>query len=87
MLTRLISEEVNLSFSISRKEQDGVRKVKEYCPPEEWMHDYATLSPWDYVDIFRAPDMAGHRLGYFQERHRPARKKPGGRNKRSLICP
>lgn len=57
MLTRLISEEVNPTFAIQKKEKQVVEEIREYCPDVKWVHDYAILGPWDYVDIFRAPDI------------------------------
>jgi len=57
MLTRLISEEVNPSFSVRKKEMEVAERVREYCPDVEWVGDYAILGPWDYVDIFLAPYM------------------------------
>lgn len=57
LLTRLISEEVSPSFTIRLKEERVVSKIRESCPEVTWIHDYTVLGPWDYVDIFRAPDM------------------------------
>lgn len=57
MLTRLISEEIAPTFSICKKETDVGNKIREYCPTIEWVSDYAILGPWDYLDVFRAPDL------------------------------
>jgi len=57
MLTRLISEEVNPTFNIRNKEMNVAEKIREYCPQAQWLANYAILGPWDYVDIFQAPDM------------------------------
>lgn len=57
MLTRLVSEEINPSFAIQKKEKDVVEKIHQHCPEVEWIHNYATFGPWDYVDIFNAPNM------------------------------
>jgi uncharacterized protein with GYD domain len=56
LLTRLISEEINQDFSIEAKEKEVKRRVREHCPEVEWISNYATMGPWDYVDVFRAPD-------------------------------
>ncbi len=57
MLTRLISEEVTPSFTIQSKEMKIKEKVRQYCPQVVWVTDYAILGPWDYLDVFQAPDM------------------------------
>lgn len=58
MLTRLISEEVHPTFNIRKKEMDVAEKIGRYCPEVKWISDYAIAGPWDYVDIFEAPDLA-----------------------------
>jgi uncharacterized protein with GYD domain len=57
MLTRLVSEEVNPSFKIQQRERDVVEKVRKYLPKVTWVSDFAVLGPWDYLDIFTAPDL------------------------------
>ncbi len=57
MLTRLVSEEVNPTFSIRKKAMDVEENIRKYCPEAEWVANYAILGPWDYMDIFQAPDM------------------------------
>lgn len=57
MLTRLISEEVNPSFAVSKKEEEISEKVKKYCPDVEWVKNYAILGSWDFLDIFHAPNI------------------------------
>lgn len=57
LLTRLVSEEVQPSFTIGRKEKLVVEKIREACPDVKWLADYAVMGPYDYLDIFDAPDM------------------------------
>lgn len=57
MLTRLVSEEVNPSFRIQKRETDVVEKIREYVPGVEWISNFAVLGPWDYLDVFTAPDI------------------------------
>jgi uncharacterized protein with GYD domain len=57
LLTRLVSEEIHPSFFVGDKAKSVKDKVKEFCPAVAWIANYAILGPWDYVDIFEAPDM------------------------------
>lgn len=56
LLTRLVSEEVKPSFTIGKKEKLVVEKVRKACPQVKWLADYAVMGPYDYLDIFEAPD-------------------------------
>lgn len=57
LLTRLVSEEVKPSFSIGKKEKLVVEKIRNACPEVKWVADYAILGPYDYLDVFEAPDI------------------------------
>lgn len=57
MLTRLTSEEVRPSHTIRRKEEIVAKNVRKACPDVKWVADYAVLGPYDYLDIFDAPDI------------------------------
>lgn len=56
LLTRLVSEEVKPSFTVGKKEKLVVEKIRKACPKVKWVADYAVLGPYDYLDIFEAPD-------------------------------
>lgn len=56
LLTRLVSEEVNPSFAIQQKEKSVVENIKKFLPDVKWKHSFSILGPWDYMDIFEAPD-------------------------------
>ncbi|HEY8189048.1 MAG TPA: GYD domain-containing protein [Micavibrio sp.] len=57
LLTRLISEEVHPSFRIEEMEKATVARIEKYLPEVSWISNFALIGPWDYLDIFSAPDM------------------------------
>ena len=58
MVTRLMREEVQPSFSMISSEKKLVEKVAEELPQVSWVASYAIMGPWDYLDVFQAPDNA-----------------------------
>jgi uncharacterized protein with GYD domain len=57
LLTRLISEEVHPSMRIEETEKRVAAKIDKYLPEVSWISNYALIGPWDYLDVFTAPDM------------------------------
>jgi uncharacterized protein with GYD domain len=57
MLTRLAPTAVHSPDDLKTLETKAVAAVKEHCPAVEWKADYAVLGPYDYLDVFEAPDL------------------------------
>ena len=57
MLTRLSTEAANSPQSLEELEHQVMEKVRGDCPEVKWLHSYAILGPYDYLDIFEAPDI------------------------------
>jgi uncharacterized protein with GYD domain len=57
MLTRLAPTAVRSPDDLKALESKAVAAVKEHCPAVEWKADYAVLGPYDYLDVFEAPDL------------------------------
>jgi uncharacterized protein with GYD domain len=57
MLTRLTPEAVRSPRALEDLERKVSAHVKASCPGVEWVGSYAVLGPYDYIDIFRAPDL------------------------------
>ena len=58
MLTRLTPEAVKSPADAKRLEKAVERRIREKCPDVVWKANFAILGPWDYLDIFEAPDDA-----------------------------
>lgn len=58
MLTRLSPEAVRSPHAVEILEGRVKRAVEHECPDVEWVASYAILGPYDYLDVFRAPDVA-----------------------------
>ncbi len=57
MLTRLTPEAVRSPRALEELERKVAEHVRAACPHVEWVGSYATLGPYDYVDVFRAPNL------------------------------
>lgn len=57
MLTRLTPAALKSPASLEEAEKASMQKIREQCPKVEWLHNYAIMGPYDYLDIFTAPDV------------------------------
>jgi uncharacterized protein with GYD domain len=58
MLTRLSPDAVRSPGALPVLERDIMKRIEDECPDVEWVASYAILGPCDYLDVFRAPDVA-----------------------------
>lgn len=56
LLTRLLPEVLRSPASMEDLEKRAVEHIEQECPEVKWLHSYVLLGPYDYLDIFRAPD-------------------------------
>ena len=56
VLTRLTPEAVKTPGELKRLERLVTERVRNECPQVKWVANYAILGPYDYLDIFDAPD-------------------------------
>lgn len=57
MLTRISPEALDSPKSLEHLERSAMSHVRAECPQVKWVHNYALLGPYDYLDIFNAPDI------------------------------
>lgn len=57
MLTRLMPNAVRSPRALEDLERKVAEHVRTACPQVECVGSYAVFGPYDYMDIFRAPDL------------------------------
>jgi uncharacterized protein with GYD domain len=57
MLTRLSAAAIQSPRRLEELEKKIMDRIRSECPEVEWVHNYAVLGPYDYLDVFRAPDL------------------------------
>lgn len=55
MLTRLSPAAADPG-SLGKLERKVVDRIRKACPGVKWIASYSVLGPYDYVDLFEAPD-------------------------------
>ena len=58
MLTRLSHQALKSPSSLENLEREVMERIHAECPQADWQASYAVLGPCDYLDIFKAPDIA-----------------------------
>lgn len=56
LLTKVSPESMTTPAKLTELEDRVERAVAEHCPQVKWLSSYAVLGPYDYVDVFEAPD-------------------------------
>ncbi len=56
MLTRISDNAAETPQRLEQLEQTAMKHIRAECADIEWLHSYACLGPYDYVDIFKAAD-------------------------------
>lgn len=63
LMTKLASQAMHDARGRRAMGREWLAKVKECCPDVEWKAHYAILGPYDFMDIYDAPDVeTAHRV-------------------------
>lgn len=55
-LTKLSSASLRAPQELEELEKKVMDRIKTECPEVAWQDNFAVLGPYDYLDIFEAPD-------------------------------
>jgi uncharacterized protein with GYD domain len=56
LMTKLSPEWMNDALDRKVVGREWMKKVTAACPDVKWLGHYAILGPYDYMDIYEAPD-------------------------------
>jgi len=56
MLTQVASDMLGSPRSLETAEHNVMAAIRADCPTVKWMQSYAVMGPYDYMDVFQAPD-------------------------------
>lgn len=63
LMTRLSTENMRDAEGRRTTGKEWIEKVKKTCPEVKWQAHYALLGPYDFMDIYEAPDVeTAHRV-------------------------
>ena len=57
LLTRVSAQSLHQPKSFETLERHVADQVARACPEVRWVEDYAVLGPYDYLDVFDAPNL------------------------------
>ncbi len=57
MLTRLSHVALKSPGKLEELERQVMDQIRAKCPEVEWLSSFAVLGPYDYIDLFQAPDV------------------------------
>jgi uncharacterized protein with GYD domain len=63
LMTRLAPDSLQNASGRRAMGKEWLKKVRTSCPDVKWIAHYALLGPYDFMDIYEAPDVeTAHRV-------------------------
>jgi uncharacterized protein with GYD domain len=63
LMTRLAPESLQSASGRRAMGKEWLKKVRASCPDVKWIAHYALLGPYDFMDLYEAPDIeTAHRV-------------------------
>jgi uncharacterized protein with GYD domain len=63
LMTRLAPESLHDAPGRRAMGKEWLKKVRTICPDVKWLAHYALLGPYDFMDLYEAPDVeTAHRI-------------------------
>jgi uncharacterized protein with GYD domain len=63
LMTRLAPESLQNASGRRAMGKEWLKKVRASCPEVKWLAHYALLGPYDFMDLYEAPDVeTAHRV-------------------------
>jgi uncharacterized protein with GYD domain len=56
LLTKISPESMGSPDRLKKLEEEIKKRISKACPEVRWISNYVVLGPYDYLDIFEAPD-------------------------------
>ena len=56
ILTKVAPEAVKEPNTLLDLEKEVKNRVQQECPDVKWISNYTIMGPYDYLDVFEAPD-------------------------------
>ena len=57
LMTRLAPDALRDAAGRKAQGKDWIEHVRKVCPEVKWISHYALLGPYDFMDIYEAPDV------------------------------
>lgn len=69
LMTKLSPQTMGDPRGLKALGKDWIQHVSKQCPQVRWLHHYALLGQYDFMDIYEAPDLeTAHKVSYISRR-------------------